>query len=84
MTTSPCNKYLVVADCLSNIVIWENAINTWKKYCKLPKYECVPTSIGVQPNTLLLIVTYSDQKVRKFVNLIIFGFLTSFFLGSRI
>lgn len=65
MVTSPCNKYMVVADCLSNVVIWENKNNKWIKYCKLPKYDSLPTGIGIQAKSLLLVVAYADQKVKN-------------------
>lgn len=64
MTASSCNKYLVVADCVSNIAVWENRNDKWFTYCKLPKYSCIPTSVGIHPKRLHLVVAYADQKVR--------------------
>lgn len=65
MTISSCNKYLVIADCLSNIIIWENKNSQWIRYCKLPKCSSIPTTVGIQPKRLLLVVAYADQKVNS-------------------
>lgn len=63
MTISSCNRYLVVADCSSNIVLWEHLKNKWNEYCKLPRYNSAPTSVSIQPKRLFLVVAYADQKV---------------------
>lgn len=63
LTISLCNKFLVAGDLESNTAIWENKSNKWVKYSKLPKYHVTPTSLAIQPKTLLLLVVYADQKV---------------------
>lgn len=73
MVCSSCNKYLAIADCSSNIGIWKNENSKWIQYCRLPKYKCIPTTIGIQSKQLLLVVAYADQKVKSFKILFMFS-----------
>ena len=62
---SPCNKYLIVADLASNVVVWRRAsdVAKWILHYKLPKYNCVPNALAVHPTNGFLVIAYSDQKV---------------------
>lgn len=66
---SPDSKYLVCADCQSTIAVYEinEALTTESpKVCVLPKYNCPPTAIGVQKDTLNLVVVYADHKIIEY------------------
>ncbi|KAG8285601.1 U3 small nucleolar RNA-associated protein 4 [Homalodisca vitripennis] len=62
ITISPDNKYIVAADRKSNIVVWSSG----KHYCSLPKYQCAPTAMAIQPHTNHLVVVYCDHKIVEF------------------
>ncbi|OXU18958.1 hypothetical protein TSAR_000015 [Trichomalopsis sarcophagae] len=66
---SPDDKYLVISDCDSHIVIYNiqddlsaGPPNSWP----LPKYSCPPTAMAVQNNTNNLVVVYSDHKIIEY------------------
>lgn len=63
---SPDSKYLVCADRQCGIAVYfigdgitAESLKTWQ----LPKYNCPPTALAVQKNTLNLVIVYSDHKV---------------------
>lgn len=62
LTITPCGKYLIVADPMSNISAWKLNDN-WVHQCTLPRYRCAPTALGVQPSTQNLLIVYADHKV---------------------
>lgn len=63
LTVSNCGKYLAVADCRSNIVVYRHTKDGYSFHLKLPRSQIPSTAIAVNSLTRCIIVAYADNSV---------------------
>ncbi|XP_014231518.1 U3 small nucleolar RNA-associated protein 4 homolog [Trichogramma pretiosum] len=69
VSLSSDNKYLIISDVDSHIVVYNlekylhsGSLEKWS----LPQYSCVVTAMAVQKDTNNLVIVYSDQKILEY------------------